>query len=419
MQPVIRVENLSKQYRLGTRDYSYTTVRETIVSAARATFRPFRRAHNGNNPTIWALKDVSFTVAPSEVIGIIGRNGAGKSTLLKILSRVAEPTTGRIELYGRVGSLLEVGTGFHPELTGRENIYLNGSILGMTRQEVSSKFDEIVDFAELETFLDTPVKRFSSGMYLRLAFAVAAHLDPEILMVDEVLAVGDMAFQDRCLGKMQDVARSGRTVLLVSHNMGAIQRLCQRVIYLKNGRLELDGSTDKVINEYIGSVRLTSKPVVDLSEDPNAGGEEARITAVRVLTAGGLPAPVIASDQPFVIEVEHEWFKSVPQGRITIDISDSKHQVIFVTRDDDGSALYGSPRHPGRYTALCTVPGFLLNAGEYNVSVHLSNPGVKWVVQISYVASFTIDATAGLGAEDGGRRPGVVLPLLKWDLAPR
>src|SRR5215213_10002858 len=239
MQPIIRVDDLSKLYYLGRSAAAYTTFREALVDLARVPLRYLRR---GEEPeTLWALKNVSFEVSPGDVIGIIGRNGAGKSTLLKILSRITEPTSGRVELYGRIASLLEVGTGFHPELTGRENIFLNGSILGMTRKEIASKFDEIVAFAEVEKFIDTPVKRYSSGMYVRLAFAVAAHLEPEILIVDEVLAVGDAAFQKKCLGRMGDVARHGRTVLFVSHNMTAIRTLCRRAILLNGGRVESEG----------------------------------------------------------------------------------------------------------------------------------------------------------------------------------
>lgn len=247
---IISVENLSKQYRIGTR-LPYKTLRETIMSAITAPVELFRRNGKNEDNTIWALKDVSFEVQEGEVLGIIGRNGAGKTTLLKILSRVTEPTEGAVKLRGRVASLLEVGTGFHPELTGRENIFLNGSILGMSRQEIKSKFDEIVAFAEIEKFLDTPVKRYSSGMYVRLAFAVAAHLEPEILIVDEVLAVGDAQFQKKCLGKMGEVAKGGRTVLLVSHNMSAISGLCENAIWLDNGRLAKKGPADEIIRNYI------------------------------------------------------------------------------------------------------------------------------------------------------------------------
>ena len=248
----IKVENLSKMYRIGEKQERYYTFRDTLTNIALAPFRRLRRIGKPPKPEeiIWALKDVSFEVKRGEVVGIIGRNGAGKTTLLKILTRITDPTEGNAEIHGRVGSLLEVGTGFHPELTGRENIYLNGAILGMKKAEIERKFDEIVDFAEIEKFMDTPVKRYSSGMYVRLAFAVAAHLEPEILLVDEVLSVGDAAFQKKCLGKMGDVAKEGRTVLFVSHNMGAIRSLCGRAIWLDNGQIVKMGATDEVVRDY-------------------------------------------------------------------------------------------------------------------------------------------------------------------------
>jgi lipopolysaccharide transport system ATP-binding protein len=252
----IRVQNLSKRYRIGGPQARYKTLRDTVTDMAVAPVRRLRRLGRPapSEETIWALKGVSFEVKRGEVVGIIGRNGAGKTTLLKVLSRITEPTEGHAEIHGRVGSLLEVGTGFHPELTGRENIYLNGAILGMKRAEIDDKFDEIVQFAEIEKFLDTPVKRYSSGMYVRLAFAVAAHLEPEILLVDEVLAVGDAGFQKKCLGKMGHVAREGRTVLFVSHNMGAVERLCSRSVLMESGRVKLDAATRTAIDAYLDSL---------------------------------------------------------------------------------------------------------------------------------------------------------------------
>jgi len=257
MRPIIRIDNLSKQYHIGTSAahrgaLRYTTLRESLARAARAPFKRLARGARTGDETIWALKDVGFEVMPSEVVGIIGANGSGKSTLLKVLSRITEPTTGRVELYGRVASLLEIGTGFHPDLTGKENIYLNGAVLGMKRREIASKFDEIVAFAEIDKFLDTSVKHYSSGMYLRLAFAVAAHLDPDILIVDEVLAVGDASFQKKCLGKMDDVTKSGRTVLFVSHAMEMVAQLCERTILMKDGRVNKVGPSREVINYYLG-----------------------------------------------------------------------------------------------------------------------------------------------------------------------
>jgi lipopolysaccharide transport system ATP-binding protein len=255
MKPIIRVENLSKQYRLGGEQKAYTTFRETLAEAAKKPFEMLRRGHSQTAKTFWALQNINFEVMPGEVVGIIGRNGAGKSTLLKILSRITEPTSGKIELFGRVASLLEVGTGFHAELTGRENIFLNGAILGMRREEIAKKFDEIVAFAEIEKFLDTPVKHYSSGMYVRLAFAVAAHLEPEILIVDEVLAVGDAEFQKKCLGKMDEVSKTGRTILFVSHQMGMLAQLCESCILLEKGNLKEQGKTENIVDTYLNQRR--------------------------------------------------------------------------------------------------------------------------------------------------------------------
>jgi lipopolysaccharide transport system ATP-binding protein len=254
MKPIIKVRNLSKKFRINPNEQTgvqYDTLRESIVKAVKAPLQRLRGKNNPSDDTLWALKDVSFDVMPGEVLGIIGSNGAGKSTLLSILSRIIEPTSGRAEIYGRIASLLEIGTGFHPDLSGRENIYLNGAILGMKRREIDARFDEIVAFAEIEKFLDTAVKKYSSGMYLRLAFAVAAHLDPDILVVDEVLAVGDAGFQKKCIGKMDDVTRSGRTVLFVTHSLTHISHLCEHAIWLKEGRLHKMGAADEVVRDYM------------------------------------------------------------------------------------------------------------------------------------------------------------------------
>jgi lipopolysaccharide transport system ATP-binding protein len=285
MKPIIRVENLSKQYKLGADRKPYSTLRESLVESVKKPLNAFKRnAGNADANSFWALQDINFEVMPGEVVGIIGRNGAGKSTLLKILSRITEPTKGKIELYGRVGSLLEVGTGFHPELTGRENIFLNGAILGMRREEITKKFDEIVSFAEIEKFLDTPVKHYSSGMYTRLAFAVAANLEPEVLIVDEVLAVGDAEFQKKCLGKMKSVSdKEGRTVLFVSHNMAAVQTLCQKAISLHQGQIRQYGKTTKVVNDYLSTARKNqfSREWNDMQEAP--GNDLVKIKSIKLV----------------------------------------------------------------------------------------------------------------------------------------
>ncbi len=296
MKPAIRVDNLSKLYRIGSRPaHDYRTLQDTLVGAVTAPWRRFRalaQPAGDGAEAFWALKDVGFEVQPGETLGVIGRNGAGKSTLLKILSRVTEPTRGRVELRGRLGSLLEVGTGFHSELTGRENIYLNGAILGMTRREITRKFDEIVAFAGVDPFLDTPVKRYSSGMYVRLAFAVAAHLEPEILVVDEVLAVGDVEFQKKCLGKMRQVGAEGRTVLFVSHSIGALQGLCRRGLLLHKGQVVLEDTIGRAVAAYLRSVEQDAGEDLSVRTDRRGRGA-VRLTAVQVTTLDGLAGTLV------------------------------------------------------------------------------------------------------------------------------
>jgi lipopolysaccharide transport system ATP-binding protein len=309
MKPAIRVENLSKLYHLGTRGKSdYSTLQESLRGALTAPFRRLRRGWKGGSGNeaskLWALKDVGFEVKPGELIGIIGSNGAGKSTLLKVLSQITEPTRGRVELRGRVGSLLEVGTGFHTELSGRENIFLNGAILGMTRREINRKFEEIVAFAGVDRFLDTPVKRYSSGMYVRLAFAVAAHLEPEILLVDEVLAVGDVEFQKKCLGKMKDVGQQGRTVLFVSHSIATLQALCQRGIFMQQGQVMRDDTIERSIQAYLRT--LEQNAICSVAERTDRQGRgQVRLTQIEVILPGDVPAPTLITGMPahFVFHV--------------------------------------------------------------------------------------------------------------------
>ena len=302
----IRVENLSKQYRIGGPQARYKTIRESLTEAVQSPFRRLASVVRGqssvtSDETIWALKDVSFEVQRGEVVGIIGRNGAGKTTLLKILSRITEPTEGQAEIHGRVGSLLEVGTGFHPELTGRENITLNGAILGMKRAEIDRKFDQIVAFAEIEKFIDTPVKHYSSGMYVRLAFSVAAHMEPEILLVDEVLAVGDAAFQKKCLGKMGDVAKEGRTVLFVSHNMSAIRALCQRTIWIHDGRIKADGDSELIVAEYLSPLQASNGASAVLKSVDG----EVEIEQVLTKNQDGEITNVFRTGDPITIEIHY------------------------------------------------------------------------------------------------------------------
>jgi lipopolysaccharide transport system ATP-binding protein len=326
MSAAICVNDLSKRFRIATAGAGrrpYRTLRESLtdgaIAAGRRVGRLFRRpgyTRPGRSRDFWALKDVSFRVGPGEVLGVVGANGAGKSTLLKLLSRITRPTAGEIRLRGRVGSLLEVGTGFHPELTGRENIFLNGSILGMAHQEVRRKFDQIVEFAEIGEFLDTPVKRYSSGMYTRLAFAVASHLEPEILVVDVVLAVGDAQFQRKCLGKMDQVSRSGRTVLFVSHSMAAIKALCTRAVLLEKGRVALDGDVDEAVNRYLSAgtdVAGTGVIPADAPRHSDAPGE-AQFRSVRVTDLGGAPVTQLYFGQPFQVRFVCDVLKEIPDG---------------------------------------------------------------------------------------------------------
>ncbi|MCA9027988.1 MAG: ABC transporter ATP-binding protein, partial [Planctomycetaceae bacterium] len=308
----IHVDHVSKQFHLGTK-FSYMRFSETLLETGRSLARtPLKwmrpqTDESKSHQDLWALRDVSFKVQQGEVVGLIGRNGAGKSTLLKVLSHITRPTKGRVGIAGRVGSLLEVGTGFHPELTGRENIYLNGSVLGMTRSEVRRKFDEIIAFAEVDDFLDTPVKRYSSGMYVRLAFAVAAHLEPEILVVDEVLAVGDARFQQKCLGKMGDVSKSGRTVLFVSHNMTAISGLCSRAIWLDAGQVKTDGPVKDTVAKYL-TAALESSLSRHWTIDTAPGTNKIRLDAIRVVPCQ--PTDLLATDTPFTVEIDFERFEN-------------------------------------------------------------------------------------------------------------
>ena len=416
MKPIIRVLNVGKQYRIGARREVNTNLREVLAESIRA---PLKRLRNGKNPasTIWALRDVNFEVQPGEVLGIIGRNGAGKSTLLKILSRITEPTTGRVELYGRVGSLLEVGTGFHPELTGKENIFLNGAILGMKRTEIAHKFDEIVAFAEIDKFLDTPVKHYSSGMYMRLAFAVAAHLEPEILLIDEVLAVGDAEFQAKCLGKMGAVAREGRTVLFVSHNLAAITRLCPRSIFLAEGRVVCDGPSHEVTSAYLTSRHGTTAERVwpDLATAP--GNDIVRLNAVRVRTEHGPVTDALDIRKPVRLELDYEVLKA---GHVLVPnyhLFNGEGLQVFGARELDPD-WDGRVRPVGRYISTAWVPGNFLSEGTFFLGAAIStmNPVVVHLFERDVVAFQMIDSMDGDSARGdyGGPMPGVVRPKLKW-----
>ncbi|MCG3163519.1 MAG: Vitamin B12 import ATP-binding protein BtuD [Acidobacteria bacterium] len=369
----IKTDDVSKLYHLGERAQYGKTFRETIVDSLNRV-NPFSRLRSSGSANghadLWALNGVSFEIRPGEVVGVIGRNGAGKSTLLKILSRITEPTRGRAEIYGRIGSLLEVGTGFHPELSGRENIYLNGSILGMTRREIESKFDEIVAFAELERFIDTPVKRYSSGMYVRLAFAVAAHLEPEILLVDEVLAVGDAAFQKKCIGKMSDVAKHGRTILFVSHNTAALLNLCDRGLLLDKGKLVEDGAIEPVIQKYLKGLR-TATPWDLTSYDDRQGRGKVRFTRVRFEDGSGNTVEHGISGEPLVVVLDYESVddRPLPNCRVSVVFFDGLGQALFNCVSE--LVIHDPITLPPSGTIRCIVPRLPLSQNQYVLTLFL------------------------------------------------
>jgi len=424
---VIRSEQLSKRYRIGALQRGYRTLRETLVDLAKAPYRAARRAvrreSKPDEQLIWALRDIDFEVHQGEVLGIIGRNGAGKSTLLKVLSRITEPTSGRVRVAGRVGSLLEVGTGFHPELTGRENIYLNGAILGMRNAEIDQRFDEIVAFSEIEKFIDTPVKHYSSGMFLRLAFAVAAHLTPEILLVDEVLAVGDERFQKKCMGKMESVGKEGRTVLFVSHNMNAIQRLCQRVILLEDGKVRADGETSEVISEYLNADRSEAE-CKEWSDPALAPGDEtARLKRVRLLDRNNALCSSFEIREPVQIEVEY-WAFNPDYPFMPILLIHNENSVCVLESAANHDPTYtGKTRQRGIYRSVVKIPGNFLNEGMYTVDVlvRVLVPR-QYFIRESNLLSFRVqDSGSGLSVKGDFPKAwsGVVAPMLPWETKVR
>ncbi len=420
----IRTHELGKSYQLGAREARYSTMRDRVTefargaAAAAASPRRTWRARRPQPETIWALKDVSFEVAPGSVVGLIGRNGAGKSTLLKLLSRITDPSEGWADIRGRLGSLLEVGTGFHPELTGRENIYLSGAILGMKRAEISRKFDDIVSFAEVDRFVDTAVKHYSSGMYLRLAFAVAAHLEPEILLVDEVLAVGDARFQRKCIDKMQDVGKQGSTVLFVSHNMPAVTRLCERAIMLDNGRVAGDGPAHEIVAAYLhsGLGTMAAREWLDPALAP--GTDVVRLRAIRIRTEEGLLADTVDIRQAVGVELEYEVLQPGHVFLPHFSVHNAEGAFAFVAFDQD-PAWRRQPRPAGRYVSTGWIPGNLLSEGIMLVgpSIRTLGPDVWHFWEKNAAAFQVVDAPSGDTARGDfpGGIPGVVRPLLKWD----
>ena len=427
----INVKELSKCYRIGLQDTMQDNLFNTVgnfIKNPLKNYQKYRSLYNFDDVSfnqdhipadiILAVRDVSFEVEEGEVVGIIGGNGAGKSTLLKILSKITVPSSGCVTIRGRISSLLEVGTGFHPELTGRENVYLNGTILGMRKKEIARKFDEIVDFSGIEKFIDTPVKRYSSGMKVRLAFAVAAHLEPEILIIDEVLAVGDAQFQKKCLDKMKDVGRHGRTVLFVSHNMPAVSRLCDRAILMNKGRVQFDGLTHEVIGHYLNSEAgaQAERNWIDLREAP--GDEIVRLTGVRVRNKDGCVSETIDISHPVRIEIEYEVLQAGHEFRVYYHVINEEGIEAFVALEND-SLWVKRTRPVGRYVSISVIPGNLLSEGRYFIgpSIGTEKPAIRRLRVDDAVAFHVIDSMDGNGARGDatGTLPGVVRPLLRWE----
>ncbi len=426
----IRVENISKRYRIGLKEQMQDSLGGAILDFIKSPLKNYRKyrslykfddikdiSFTESADIIWALRDVSFTVERGEVLGIIGRNGAGKSTLLKILAKITDPTTGRAEIHGRVSSLLEVGTGFHPELTGRENIYLNGTILGMRKSEIDEKFDEIVDFSGVEKFIDTPVKRYSSGMSVRVAFAVAAHLEPEILIIDEVLAVGDARFQKKCLKKMQDVGRAGRTVLFVSHNMPAVARLCSRTILLEEGQVLKDGPSRDVISAYLGTETGTIGERVWPDPLKAPAGEVCRLRAVRVRSEDGQIIETVDIRRPVRLEMEFEVLKPGYMLMPHYNVLNEEGIELFSAHDLDPE-WRGRHRPAGRYVSTAWVPGNFFAEGTIFVAAAMITlePNIPQFYESDAVAFHVVDSLEGNSTRGDWTKPmsGIMRPMLKW-----
>ncbi len=422
----IRVQNLGKQYRIGMAKRGYQTLRETISQAflspyrhLRKSYRPKSQIPNPKSDLLWALKDVSFEVKQGEVLGIIGRNGAGKSTLLKILARITEPTEGSAEIHGRVGSLLEVGTGFHAELTGRENIYLGGAILGMRKAEIDHQFDEIVAFAEIDDFLDTPMKHYSSGMFVRLAFAVAAHLQTEILLVDEVLAVGDFAFQSKCLGRIKATAQEGRTVLFVTHQMSSVTNLCSRAIQIHKASLVQDGEADAVVRQYLSSAgeHLQAEHHWN-NPDTRPGDETFRLHAIRILNRQGNPQRIFGCNESIRVELQFELFANHPSLFIGFDLMNQIGTLVLRSCHNHGPEEEWPELKPGHNRLQGTIPANLLNHGTYYIAPRVALNFIGWIVfgepQVSFDIQMDHHPSPFWNACHTVAFPGVIAPILSW-----
>lgn len=411
----IEVHDIGKQYTIGKvqQGSSYKSLRATIMSSLSSALSGLGGGPSDPANKIWALRNVSFTIDKGEVVGVIGPNGAGKTTLLKILSRITPPTSGEAHVHGNVGSLLEVGTGFHPELTGRENVYLNGSVLGMTSSEIEKKFDDILAFAGVEEFVDTPIKHYSAGMKVRLAFSVAAHLDTEILLVDEVLAVGDAQFQKKCLSKMNDITEAGRTVLFVSHDMDAVSRLCERTIWLDDGEVQMEGSTKEIISSYLTENLSTSaeRQWEDGLSDP--GITSFQLFATRIKDTQGNKTTVLQAEEDFWIEFDYQIREPLPYCRVGFLLSTPDGTAVFEAYDADLEKFAG-PVETGRYRSRCKVPGKFLNIGDYIVTIHADVPERKVLLYQSGVFQINIEDVGTVGSHLRSERQGVVRPELRW-----
>ena len=416
MNTVVKIENLGKKYIIshqGTQEYQ--TLRETISDTAKKLLSS-NKTQKGKKEEFWALRHVTFNVEKGERIGVIGKNGAGKSTLLKLLSRITEPTEGKVMIKGKVASLLEVGTGFHQELTGRENIFLNGSILGMSRNNIKKKFNEIVEFAEIEKFLDTPVKRYSSGMYVRLAFAIAAYLEPDILLVDEILAVGDAQYQKKSLNKMERVSKDeGRTVLFVSHNMSSVNKLCRRCLWISEGNIIMDDTSEKVISSYLSS-NYEREGQINWDSINTAPGDKEYIyfTSVKILDFKGNSTSTVYAEDSFYIELKYKVLKKMNISQIGFKIIASSGEVIFFSGDVDLSSENTFERDPGDYISICEIDGFLLNQGIHSISLYGHIPGYKILVEEENILSFEVLQKKDMAGY--GKQAGLIRPKLKWEI---
>jgi lipopolysaccharide transport system ATP-binding protein len=412
-EPIISINNISKEYNI-SHQASYGTLRDTLINLLK---KPFNRHNTSKREIFRALSNISFDVQQGERVGIIGRNGAGKSTLLKILSQITPPTSGSVTLHGRVASLLEVGTGFHPELTGRENIFLNGAILGMKQSEIKKKFDEIVAFAEIEKFLDTPVKRYSSGMYVRLAFAVAAHLESEILIVDEVLAVGDAQFQQKCLRKMEDVTdREGRTVLFVSHNLPSVQAFCTRAVLLAQGKIQFIDTPRNIIQKYIGGTDMESKKQWSTEQCPRNGQARIYEIALRDQEGNIISHPTI--DQSLQITIDYSIISDDASVGFTVNLYDENRTHVFSSINNHEPVWYGKSMPKGNYRSTCCIPDKFLNNGRYSVSIILFGKNFSDTHLINEAIGFTVLDAPEVRGDYFGEFAGTIRPLLQWKTQP-